>query len=226
MSHKGNTIPYLTENSPFPPPGQANADGLLAIGGDLSPDRLLRAYRQGIFPWFTDDSLILWWSPDPRMVLFPDQLRITKSMRQVIRSGRFQMRCNTRFEDVLEACATVVRKGQPGTWITENMRKAYLALHEMGIAKSYETWEGDRLVGGLYGIDLGGVFCGESMFYRVSNASKYAFIEAVRDLRSKGCRLVDCQVYNAHLKTLGACEISRQAFLRYLQGEDDIRGEE
>lgn len=222
----GKAIPFLVEGSPFPPAEEANADGLLAIGGDLSPDRLIEAYGSGIFPWFMDDSLILWWSPDPRMVLFPDELRISKSMRQVMRSGRFELRCNTVFEEVLATCATVSRKGQPGTWITPNMQRAYLTLYEMGFAKSYETWEGGKLVGGLYGIDMGPVFCGESMFYRQPNASKFALIEAVQDLRSKGCRLIDCQVYNPHLDSLGAREISRVEFLRYLQGEDEVGGQE
>ncbi|MBT8179308.1 MAG: leucyl/phenylalanyl-tRNA--protein transferase, partial [Eudoraea sp.] len=158
----------------FPPIEHANAEGLLAVGGDLSVKRLMLAYSNGIFPWFNEDALILWWSPDPRMVLFPDKVKISKSMRRLIHADVFEIRVNTAFEEVIKHCAAVPRAGQRGTWITDEMTKAYLQLHHMGIAKSYEVWQDGKLVGGLYGVDLGHVFCGESMFSLVDNASKFA----------------------------------------------------
>jgi len=211
-----NPMFFLTERLEFPPIENANAEGLLAVGGDLSPERLLLAYQNGIFPWFNEDSLILWWSPNPRMVLFPEKIRISKSMRQVIKSNKFHLTKNTCFETVLEACATVKRVGQEGTWITDEMKKAYLKLHHKGYAKSYEVWEADILVGGLYGIDLGHVFCGESMFSTTSNASKFAFIKLAEEFQEKGV-LIDCQLYTKHLESLGAEEVSRTTFLKILQ---------
>lgn len=211
-------IPFLTEALIFPPAEQANRDGLLAAGGDLSTERLILAYQQGIFPWFNKDSLILWWCPDPRMVLFPEELKVSRSMKKVLHSGRFTLSRNCHFENVLRHCAAMPRKGQTGTWITEEMQRAYLKLHELGLAKSYEVWEGKNLVGGLYGLDLGHIFCGESMFFRVSNASKFAFIHLASDLKTQGYRLIDCQVYNPHLASLGAREIPRKEFLGYLKG--------
>lgn len=187
------------------------------MGGDLSPERLLMAYRSGIFPWFNDDALILWWSPDPRMVLFPRELRVSKSMRKVLRDGNFTMTYNTQFEKIIDACASADRKGQEGTWITAAMKRAYLELHESGHAVSYETWCDGELVGGLYGIDLGGIFCGESMFSSVSNASKFAFISAVQSLQTRGCKVVDCQMYTRHLEMLGAREIPRAEFAHILR---------
>lgn len=196
----------------------ANRDGLLAMGGDLLPERLLAAYSQGIFPWFNDDALILWWCPDPRMVLFPDKLKISRSMRRVLNSGRFRLSRNEAFDKVVERCAGSPRPGQPGTWITAGMRQAYAVLHNMGVAVSYETWMGEELVGGIYGIDMGHIFCGESMFHSVSNASKFALIGMVRDLQARGYEMIDCQVYNPHLESLGAEEIPRAEFLRILKG--------
>lgn len=202
----------------FPDVEKADDDGLLAVGGDLSPERLLLAYKNGIFPWFNEDSMILWWSPDPRMVLFPNKIKISKSMAQVIKSNKFRITRNTQFEEVVNACSAIKRKGQAGTWITPEMKSAYLKLHQMGIAKSIEVWENDILVGGLYGIDLGNVFCGESMFSRKSNASKFAFISLAKELQQKEYKLIDCQVYTAHLESLGAEEIPRKQFIKILKG--------
>tara|TARA_R110002073_G_scaffold54305_6_gene139898 strand:- start:2178 stop:2813 length:636 start_codon:yes stop_codon:yes gene_type:complete len=202
----------------FPDVEKADDDGLLAVGGDLSPERLLLAYKNGIFPWFNEDSMILWWSPDPRMVLFPNKIKISKSMAQVIKSNKFRITWNTQFEEVVNACSAIKRKGQAGTWITPEMKSAYLKLHQMGIAKSIEVWESHNLVGGLYGIDLGNVFCGESMFSRKSNASKFAFISLAKELQQKEYKLIDCQVYTAHLESLGAEEIPRKQFIKILKG--------
>ncbi|MEO9512437.1 MAG: leucyl/phenylalanyl-tRNA--protein transferase [Flavobacteriaceae bacterium] len=209
---------FVGDDLEFPSVEMANEDGLLAVGGDLSPERLLLAYRSGIFPWFNDDALILWWSPDPRMVLFPEKIKISKSMRKVLRTNQFRCTQNNSFKEVVENCGATKRKGQEGTWITEKMKQAYLDLFEMGFAKSFEVWEGDNLVGGLYGVDLGHVFCGESMFSTTSNASKFAFIKMVQELNQKKYKLIDCQVYTEHLKSLGAEEMSRDRFLRILQG--------
>lgn len=210
---------FLSDALEFPSVENANAEGLLAAGGDLSPQRLLLAYTNGIFPWFNEDSLVLWWSPDPRMVLFPEKIRISKSMRKVLHSKQFRLTKNTCFERVVEQCSKVKRIGQEGTWITANMKKAYTALYDKGKAQSYEVWEGDNLVGGLYGIDLGHVFCGESMFSTVSNASKFAFIHLAQELQLKKYKLIDCQVYTEHLESLGAEEIPRQEFIAALQRE-------
>ncbi len=216
MNQNPDRISYLTEALVFPPVEYASSDGLLAVGGDLSPERLILAYRSGIFPWFNDDSLILWWSPDPRMVLFPEDLKISKSMRKVMRDEQFRVTRDQEFETVLKACAAVERPGQDGTWITSSMIAAYLELHRRGIAHSYEVWDGNELVGGLYGVDLGHVFCGESMFSTKSNASKAGFITFVKDVASKGCELIDCQVYTEHLESLGGQEIPRSQYLDYL----------
>ena len=209
---------FLTERLEFPPVEAANAEGLLAVGGDLSPERLLLAYRNGIFPWFNDDSLILWWCPDPRMVLFPERVKISKSMRKVLRDNTFKLTQNTCFDRVLDYCAKVPRQGQEGTWITLEMKSAYKKLYEKGYAKSYEVWQEGELVGGLYGVDLGHVFCGESMFSLVPNASKFAFIKMAQELHRKGYRLIDCQVYTEHLESLGAELVSREKFMGILQG--------
>ena len=207
----------LTDKIEFPNPNQAAPDGLLAVGGDLSAKRLLLAYKNGIFPWFDDDALILWWSPDPRFILFPDRLKISKSMAQVLRNNDFTMTNNKAFEAVITECSRAKRSGQAGTWITKEMITAYKKLHSLGYAKSVEIWQNNELVGGLYGIDLGnGVFCGESMFAKVSNASKVAFISFIQ---STNYRLIDCQVYTKHLQSLGAEEIGRNEFLNYL-GDD------
>lgn len=211
-----NPMFFLSEGLYFPPVERANAEGLLAVGGDLSPARLILAYQNGIFPWFNEDSLILWWSPDPRMVLFPEKIKISKSMQKVMKSDQFRLTQNTCFNEVLEKCSTTKRVDQEGTWITDDMKKAYLKLHEKGYAKSYEVWEDDQLVGGLYGVDLGHVFCGESMFSTTSNASKLAFIKLAQEFQEKN-GLIDCQLYTKHLESLGAEEIPRADFLRFLQ---------
>lgn len=213
----GNSITFLTDRLTFPNVEEANEDGLLAAGGDLSPERLLLAYQNGIFPWFNQDSLILWWSPDPRMVLFPENIKISKSMRKVLRDQKFKLTVNTCFKEVIEKCSTIKREDQDGTWITNEMRNAYESLHKLGVAKSYEVWEEDKLVGGLYGVDLGTVFCGESMFSLAPNASKFAFIKLAEELRSKNYRLIDCQLYTDHLASLGAVEIPRRDFVKFLK---------
>lgn len=215
--NKGLPLYFLDDRLEFPSVEMANADGLLAVGGDLSPERLLLAYKNGIFPWFNNDDLILWWCPDPRMVLFPGKIKISKSMRKVLQRGDFRLTKNKAFEDVLNHCAEQKRKGQQGTWITKNMKKAYLELYERGFAKSYEVWHEGALVGGLYGVDLGKVFCGESMFSKVSNASKYAFIRLAEELFEREYVLIDCQVHTDHLKSLGAEEIPRKQFIELLQ---------
>lgn len=201
----------------FPPVDHANSEGLLAVGGDLSPERLLLAYQSGIFPWFNEDSLILWWSPDPRMVLYPTDIKISKSMRKVFRDGTFTLTKNSCFKEVLEQCSAIPREGQNGTWITEEMKSAYIRLHDLGVAKSYEVWDGEALVGGLYGVDLGHVFCGESMFSKKSNASKFAFIHLAQDLKEKNYRFIDCQLYTDHLASMGAKEIPRKSFIIQLK---------
>jgi leucyl/phenylalanyl-tRNA---protein transferase len=207
----------LSKELIFPPVHLANEDGLLAIGGDLSVERLLLAYKSGIFPWYNQGEPIIWYSPNPRMVLFPENLIISKSMRQVIRKQEFTITYNQNFEAVISNCKNIFRTADHGgTWITNEMQQAYIELHKKGIAKSVEVWLGAELVGGLYGIDLGTVFCGESMFSKVSNASKLAFIYLAQKLEKENYKLIDCQVYNNHLASLGADEISREAFLKFL----------
>lgn len=215
-----NPLFFLTERLEFPSVENANSDGLLAVGGDLSPERLLLAYQSGIFPWFNEDSLILWWSPDPRMILFPEKIKISKSMRKVLNSSRFQLTKNTCFEEVLHKCATVKRANQQGTWITDNMKSAYMELHKKGYAKSYEVWEKGTLVGGLYGVDLGHIFCGESMFSISDNASKFAFIHLAQELAIKNYSLIDCQLHTGHLESLGAEEMPRSQFINFLEGKN------
>ena len=209
---------YLTKDLFFPPVAQANRDGILAIGGDLSVERLVLAYKSGIFPWFEDGDPIIWWSPNPRMVLFLDELIISKSMRNILNRNSFTITFNQNFRDVISHCQQVKRDGQNGTWITNDMIEAYCKLHEIGTAKSVEVWQNGELVGGLYGIDLGTIFCGESMFSLVSNASKVAFIALVKQLKDKDYKLLDCQVYNPHLESLGCREIKREEFMSILKG--------
>ncbi len=205
---------FLSHKIEFPHVSEASVDGLLAIGGDLSPERLLYAYANGIFPWFENDEPILWWSPDPRFVIFPNELKVSKSMKQLLKGNKFRVTYNRAFKAVIEACAVSVRSGQNGTWITKNMIEAYTELHKMGYAKSVEVWQENQLVGGLYGIDLGNkVFCGESMFTKVSNASKYGFITLINNSNFK---LIDCQLHTSHLESLGGTYISRTEFLKYL----------
>ncbi|WP_417352541.1 leucyl/phenylalanyl-tRNA--protein transferase [Flavobacterium alkalisoli] len=208
---------FLSRDLYFPPAVQASPEGIVAIGGDLSPERLMLAYHNGIFPWFEDDEPILWWSPPERMVLFPNELKVSKSMRNIINRGIFKVTFNTAFREVITNCRNIKRDGQPGTWITPDMIEAYCRLNELGKAKSVEVWQDNELVGGLYGVDLGHIFCGESMFSKASNASKIAFIALVKQLEIAGYRLLDCQVYNDHLATLGAREIYREDFLKILK---------
>jgi leucyl/phenylalanyl-tRNA--protein transferase len=203
----------LDERLIFPEPDLAEPDGLLAVGGDLSTQRLILAYQHGIFPWYSDESPILWYSPHERFVLYPQELKISKSMRQVMRSGKFTITSNTCFADVIKACSVAPREGQDGTWITDDMMDAYIALHTAGYAHSVEVWEDEVLVGGLYGIWVGDVFCGESMFSRTSNASKIALIYLCQ---SGKFDLIDCQVHTDHLESMGARMISREQYIAVL----------
>ncbi|MCC6256901.1 MAG: leucyl/phenylalanyl-tRNA--protein transferase [Chitinophagaceae bacterium] len=209
----------LGQDNNFPPVSKANGEGLLAIGGDLNPKRLLHAYRLGIFPWYNRKSPILWWCPNPRFVLFPTHLRVSHSMRQVLVSDKFQYRFNTSFSGVIKACSEVKRKGQKGTWILPEMIAAYEEMHRLGFAVSAETWKDNSLVGGLYGMRMGRIFFGESMFSLESNASKFAFIHLVGQLREEGISLIDCQTYSAHLESLGAQMVSRKLFSEILDRE-------
>ncbi len=209
---------WLRENElNFPHPQQASSDGLLAVGGDLSVKRLLLAYSWGIFPWFTHGDPILWWHPNPRFVLFPDQLRVSKSMRPYFNQQKYRTSYNQAFSEVIRSCCSVARRGQESTWITEEMIEAYEKLHAAGFAHSVEVWQEDQLVGGLYGVAIGRVFFGESMFAKASNASKFGFITLVRDLQRWGFQLIDCQQETRHLESLGAMSISRQQFLDILE---------
>ena len=208
-------IPWLEAETPFPPIVQALRDpnGLLAAGADLSPQRLISAYRQGIFPWFNAGDPILWWSPDPRMVLLPDQLRISRSLAKTLRHANYSVRLDTAFDQVIAACAVAPRAGQSGTWIVPAMQAAYLRLHALGYAHSVETWREGKLIGGLYGIAIGGAFFGESMFSRVTDASKIALAHLCKHLIAREFGIIDCQMETTHLKSLGARPISRDDFL-------------
>ncbi len=211
-------IPWLDSITPFPPVGRALAEpnGLLAAGADLSPARLIDAYRHGIFPWYSDDQPLLWWSPDPRMALFPAELRLTRSLKKRLRRDDYAIRTDTRFEQVMRACAEP-RLGQPGTWITDDMIAGYCALHAQGFAHSVETWIGGELAGGLYGIAIGRMFYGESMFTRETDASKLALAHLVRQLERWGYGMIDCQMTTPHLASFGARELPRDEFMRKLQ---------
>ncbi|WP_109697599.1 leucyl/phenylalanyl-tRNA--protein transferase [Chitinophaga deserti] len=207
---------YLPENELyFPPVSMSEPDGLLAIGGDLTPERLLLAYRSGIFPWYNRKP-ILWWSPDPRFVLYPDEIKVSGSMKQVLKKDTFRISFNECFETVVDRCRTAPREGQDGTWITRDMLRAYTTLHKQGYAMSVECWQGTELVGGLYGVRIGRCFFGESMFAAVSNASKAAFITFVQQYRTQ-LAIIDCQVHTPHLASLGARFISRVSFLDTVQ---------
>lgn len=203
----------------FPDPALADEHGIVAYGGDLHPQRLIRAYQSGVFPWYDEYQPILWWSPDPRMVLFPEKLKVSKSMQQLLRQEKFKVTYNQNFKQVIKACAEIKRNAQAGTWILPEMIQAYLKLHKLGYAHSVEVWNQDRLVGGLYGIYLSEkkLFCGESMFSKESNASKFGFIHWVEKLKLLKVKLIDCQFYTSHLESLGAEEISREKFLYFLK---------
>ena len=208
---------FLSKDLFFPPVELASPEGILAVGGDLSSARLLLAYRNGIFPWFDDKEPILWWSPPKRMVVFPNSYKVSKSMRNILNRNSFKVTMNTNFKAVILHCQNIKRKGQDGTWITDDILKSYTKLYESGIAKSIEVWQDNQLVGGLYGIDLGTVFCGESMFSIVPNASKVAFISLINHLKVNNYKLLDCQIHNDHLEKLGAFEITRNEFMEILK---------
>ncbi len=207
----------LNETYNFPSVEDADEQGLLALGGDLKPERLLTAYRNGIFPWFMKDEPILWWSPDPRFVLYPQELKVSKSMKQVFKNQLFTYQFNTNFKKTIENCAAVIRNGQDDTWITNDMIEAYCTLHNRGYAVSAEAYQNNKLVGGLYGIRMGNIFFGESMFSYASNASKFAFISFVKQLQHEGVVLIDSQVYTPHLESLGAKMISRDLYIETLR---------
>jgi leucyl/phenylalanyl-tRNA---protein transferase len=211
-------IPWLRGNAPFPPVSKAlkSPNGLLCAGGDLTPERLIEAYSRAIFPWFSEGDPVLWWSPDPRMVLFPEELKVSRSLRKAVDRGPFETRYDTSFREVMQACAAP-REGQGGTWITPSIIEAYTGLHEMGLAHSVESWRDGRLVGGLYGVGLGDAFFGESMFARETDASKVALVRLVRRLRARNCRVIDCQQATGHLASLGAREIPRKAFAQLVR---------
>ena len=213
---------FLTKELYFPPVEEASYEGILAVGGDLSVERLLLAYKNGIFPWFDADEPILWWSPPERMVVNPHDYKVSKSIRNILNRNIFEVTVNKDFESVIKNCQTIERKGQVGTWISEDIITSYTKLHERGYAKSFEVWQIDsqsswELVGGLYGVDLGHVFCGESMFSKVPNASKIAFVSLIQFLKENNYKLLDCQVHNDHLEKLGAFEISRETFMKVLR---------
>ncbi len=208
---------FLTKELYFPPVEDASHEGILAIGGDLSVERLMLAYSNGIFPWFNDEEPILWWSPPERMVVNPLDYKISKSLRNIINRNIFDVTLNKNFEGVISNCQSITRKGQNGTWITDDIIKSYTQLHKIGKVMSFEVWLNNELVGGLYGVDLGHVFCGESMFSKVPNASKVAFVKLIEYLKQNNYKLLDCQVHNDHLEKLGAFEISRASFMMILK---------
>lgn len=210
----------------FPPVETAHSSGILAFGGDLSVERLILAYKSGVFPWFEHGEEITWFSPEWRMVLFLNQLRITKSTRNILNRNNFKVTFNQAFKEVITNCQQIKRKDQLGTWITDEMLASYLKLHEMGYAKSVEVWQKNELVGGLYGIDLGHVFCGESMFSKVSNASKIAFIHLAEKLKKENYQVIDAQVYNEYLESLGCEEIPRDLFMQILKKEVFVQYED
>jgi len=210
-------IPFLGKDLIFPSPYDANEQGILAVGGDLSVDRLLLAYRQGIFPWYEEGSPILWWSLPERFILEPSQLHLGKTVERLLRKNHFEIRYDTAFSEVIHACAQIKRKDQDGTWITPDMKQAYIHLHQAGYAHSIETYENNQLVGGVYGVSLGGAFFGESMFSFVSNASKIAFIFLCRLLKSWNFSMIDCQVYSSHMEQLGGFFVTQDDFLYRLQ---------
>jgi len=215
----GGYVLALQQHEPFPPLEMAlkEPNGLIAVGGDLSPERLLQAYRHGIFPWFSEGEPVLWWSPDPRMVLMLDELKVSRSLAKRLRKQDYEIRLDHDFAAVMHACASVVREGQNGTWITPAMMEAYCELHHRGYAHCIEVWMEGKLAGGLYGVQIGGIFYGESMFHRVRDASKIAFVHLVRFLQAQGCGMMDCQMHTSHLASLGAREIAREEFAARLQ---------
>ena len=208
---------FLSKELYFPPVEEANYEGILAVGGDLSIERLLLAYTNGIFPWYDSDDPILWWAPPQRMVVNPKDYKAPKSLRNIINRNLFEVTINQDFTAVISNCQKIERKGQDGTWISKEIIDSYTKLHQKGKAISFEVWQNNELVGGLYGVDLGHVFCGESMFSKVPNASKVAFVKLIDYLKERNYLLLDCQVHNDHLEKLGAFEISRDLFMKILQ---------
>jgi leucyl/phenylalanyl-tRNA--protein transferase len=211
-------VASIDDDCDFPPLSQAltEPNGLIAIGGDLSINRLLDAYQQGIFPWFSDGEPVLWWSPNPRMVLLPDELKISRSLAKTLKNCAFEVRFNSAFREVIKACSNTMRNGQPGTWITQDIIDAYCQLHDAGYAISAECWLDNKLVGGCYGVKIGKMFYGESMFHQVTDASKVAFVTLVKKLKDEDVGLIDCQMKTAHLASLGAKEVSRDYFITEL----------
>ncbi|WP_221406709.1 leucyl/phenylalanyl-tRNA--protein transferase [Ekhidna lutea] len=209
-------IYQLTDDLIFPSVEGAE-DGIVAVGGDLLPERLIIAYQSGIFPWYSKGDPIIWWSPDPRFVLFPDRLHISKSMKRVMNNKEIKVTFNQNFEQVISECKQIPRPGQKGTWITDEMELAYIRLHDIGVAESVEVWKDKELVGGMYGVRIGKVFSGESMFSKASNTSKLALIHFMRKFRAEGGELFDCQVHSDHMERMGAEELSRESYLGYLR---------
>ena len=211
----------LNSDSPgFPDPMRSDRNGLLAIGGKLDPDWLIEAYAVGVFPWFNESDPIMWWSPNPRSVVYPGDVKISKSMKTYMSNGSFKLRIDTSFDNVISQCKTVYRKDQEGTWITEDVKKAFIEMHRIGLAHSFETWQNGKLVGGLYGISLGTFFFGESMFSTLPNASKFAFISLSEILRKNHFELIDCQIPNPHLKSMGCFEMKKKEYLKILWKND------
>jgi leucyl/phenylalanyl-tRNA--protein transferase len=206
----------LGDDHIFPSPRSANEHGVVAYGGDLNPNRIIQAYKQGIFPWFESDDNLLWWSPNPRMILYPEKIKISKSLKSVIKKNTFKVTFNRDFEEVIESCSNIKRLGQKGTWITSGLKESFLNLHEKGLAISVEVWKDSKIVGGLYGLDLGNVFCGESMFSKSSNASKVALVNLSSELKKNNYKFIDCQIPTEHLKSMGGEEVSREDFLKLL----------
>ncbi len=216
-------IMYLNNSQPLPDPAYADKSGLLAVGGKLTTERLIEAYSKGIFPWYSEGDPVLWWSPDPRVILIPDSLHISKKMKVLLKKGVFKVTVNMEFGDVVEMCSGFRRSGE-GTWITEDIKNAYMELHKAGYAHSVEVWKGDKLAGGLYGVSFGKMFFGESMFSLVSNSSKFGFIKLTEYLKNSGFLFIDCQVETDHLKSLGAIPVKRQKFLKMLREEVRTEG--
>lgn len=192
-------------------------NGIVAVGGDLSPERLMLAYKSGIFPWFSEDEPIVWWSPDPRFVLFPEKLHVSRSLKRLMTQQRYHVTFNRDFEGVIANCKEMVRQGQQGTWITQEMKEAYIQLFKLGFAQSIEVWKGEELVGGMYGVTLGTIFCGESMFSKENNTSKIALVSFMRKFQEEGGRLLDCQVHSDHMQRMGAEEIPRKDFMMFIE---------
>ena len=210
----------LGDDYKFPSPQSATNEGVVAVGGDLNPLRILEAYKNGIFPWFNDDDNLMWWSPDPRMILYPEKIKISKSFKSFLKKKEYRVSFNENFEDVIESCSNIKRVNQKGTWITNGLKQSFIELHLMGYAHSVEVWQNGVIIGGLYGLDLGNIFCGESMFSIKSNASKVGLYFLCKELKQNNYRFIDCQVPSQHLRSLGAEEISRDNFLKKLVNQN------